>query len=124
QHWAEGAGGHPGHPSPHVRRRRRPRRPRPAARPRRRTRGRGGAVRGHLPVLLHPPPRGDHHLAGRGAPLNDTPSIGRDFSRLHVENFHNAALVGGFESELIVYDTGWDVNVRRPGERTPIFYTD
>ena len=34
------------------------------------------ALRGHLPVLLRPRPRRHHHRAGRGAPLNDTPSIG------------------------------------------------
>ena len=39
------------------------------ARPRRRTRRRGGAVRGQLPALLRPRPRGHHRRAGRAAQL-------------------------------------------------------
>ena len=38
--------------------------------PRRRARGRGRAVRGHLPLRLRSRPRRRHHRAGRGAPLN------------------------------------------------------
>ena len=41
---------------------------RPAG-PRRRARRRGGAVRGQLPALLRPRPRGDHRRAGRAARL-------------------------------------------------------
>ena len=42
---------------------------RPPARPRRRTRRRGGAVRGQLSALLRPRPRGHHRRAGRAAQL-------------------------------------------------------
>src|SRR5215212_6424048 len=56
---------HAGSASGHVRRRRHRRRRRPPARPRCRTPRRGGAVRGQLPALLPPRPRGDHRRPGR-----------------------------------------------------------
>jgi hypothetical protein len=48
-----------------VRRRRHRGRHRPPAHPRRRTRRRAGAVRGHLSALLRPRPRGHHRRTGR-----------------------------------------------------------
>ena len=41
----------------------------PPAHSRRRTRRRGGAVRGQLPALFRPRPRGDHRRTGRAAQL-------------------------------------------------------
>jgi hypothetical protein len=52
-----------------------------AARPWRRTPRRGGAVRGQLPALLPPRPRGHHRRTGRADPL--TVLRGRPATNLH-----------------------------------------
>ncbi len=59
------AGEHTGHPPCRIRRRRHRRRGRQPASPRRGARRRAGALRGQLPALLRPRPRGDHRRAGR-----------------------------------------------------------
>src|SRR6266508_2339525 len=66
---AERTGEHAGYPSHHVRRRPHRGRPCPPAGPRRRARRRGGAVRGQIPALLRPRPRGHHRRTGRAAQL-------------------------------------------------------
>jgi hypothetical protein len=42
--------------------------------------------------------------------------FGRGANRRNVEALHNAALEAGFESEIVYYDAGYDLRVRRPAD--------
>src|SRR6266545_7516420 len=64
---------HAGPPERHVYSRKRRRHYRSPARQRRRTRRRGGPVRGQVQTLLHARPCGHHRRAGRGTLLKRSP---------------------------------------------------
>ena len=67
---------HAGPSQGHVCRRKRRRHCRSPTRQRRRTRRRGGAVRGQVQTLLHARPRGHHRRAGRGTLLKRSLAFG------------------------------------------------